>query len=414
MADIEFRPIGPHELVAFDRAESRGFGGHFRASPEGLEHGARFLSNSRTLCAFDAGEMVGTSASYTLDLSVPGGSNVAMSGVTGVTVSPSHRRRGILTEMMRRLLEIEHELDIPVAGLWASESIIYGRFGYGVAVQEQVASIRTRHSAFRQPFDARGKIRFADASEVRSAAPVICRKTMPSSPGMVDRLDFEWEHDFQNRVRGQDRFYVVYEEKGEILGYAKYRLEGKIERMPSGAADQHGGYELFLIELIASTPIAQAALWRFVLDIDLVHTVTHWQHPMRSSLMWSLSDPRRLSLKPYDALWLRILDPAAALAARSYNAPGTFAIELIDDFCPWAAGTFRLDADEQGDATCSRTSDEADVTMPIASLAAVYLGAHQLTQLQRAGRIDEHSPGSVAALQTMFATTDAHSVIHEF
>ena len=386
----------------------------FRPTPEGMEFGRKFLADSRTVCAFDRDDVVGTSGAFTANLPVPGGDTVPVSGITAVTVAASYRRRGIMTGMMRRLLEKEHELGNPTAGLMATESIIYGRFGYGVAVQEQIASIRTRYAAFRHHVNAHGKVRFADASEVRSVGPEVWQKTMTSRPGMIDRPDYLWEDEFRDKVRGQDRFFVVYEENDETLGYMKYRLERKPELMPSGAKDQHGGWELYIIELVGVTEIAEAALWRFALDVDLTNTVTHWHEPMNSGLLWRLADPRRLSLKPWDALWLRILDPEAALSARSYSASGGFTIELIDDFCPWAGGTFKLDADEEGNAICRRTNARPDVSMPIASLASVYLGAHHLTLLKQAGRIDEHTEGAVAALDAMFATSDIQSLIHEF
>src|SRR6516165_6668753 len=125
---IELRPIDIEEFPAFNRALSNAFGGH--ATEEQIELNKKHVEIDRTLAAFDGAQIVGTGGVFTFQLTVPGSMAVAAAGVTMITVLPTHRRRGILTSIMRRQLTDIRERGEPVAMLYASESIIYGRYGY--------------------------------------------------------------------------------------------------------------------------------------------------------------------------------------------------------------------------------------------------------------------------------------------
>src|SRR6185503_18593563 len=99
---------------------------------------------SRALAAYDGDEPVALTGAYRFDLSIPGG-ELPCAGVTWVGVIPTHRRRGILRDLMRRELEDVHSWGEPIAALWASEAAIYGRFGYGHAAPNgQAKSDRAR------------------------------------------------------------------------------------------------------------------------------------------------------------------------------------------------------------------------------------------------------------------------------
>lgn len=80
----------------------------------------------------DDGQLVATGAAHTRELTVPGGV-VHAAHVTGVAVASTHRRRGLLTRIMKEQLDDISGRGEPIAALWASESAIYGRFGYGLA-----------------------------------------------------------------------------------------------------------------------------------------------------------------------------------------------------------------------------------------------------------------------------------------
>ncbi len=409
IAGIEFRPAKEHEHVAFSVVEMRGFSGHFLPEQGELEYRKTEKPIHRTVCAFDGDEIVGTTSWEPYEITVPGRKSDFF-GVTDVTVAPTHTRRGILREMMRRLLIEGRDAGYPIAGLWASESNIYGRFGYGIAGETVFAKIDVREASFRTMPEVAGTIRFADVATMEKVAPSVWNRTAEKTIGMMlrSKADWDWIYD-RRRIPGfgkRKAFCVVYREGEEPLGYAAYRIEHKMKEM-------HSRNLVNVIELIAATPTAEAALWRFLLNIDLAGEIMH-HHPKKSRLLWLLADPRKLSFEPYDSLWIRILDPVNALKNRSYSAAGEIVIKLLDDFCTWTQGNYLLRVDAHGVATCEKTDQSPDVTMPVASLGAIYMGGFHLADLQRAGRVQEHRRGAVAKIDTMFPTSGVQSFLPEF
>jgi predicted acetyltransferase len=356
----------------------------------------------RTVAAYDGSQIVGTSGSFLADTTVPGGKALPAALVTIVTVAATHRRQGILTNMMRRLLEEAHERGEPIATLWASESIIYGRFGYGMAGQNYHAEIDRHNAALAHSLPSRGSVSFATREQVREVGPGVWTRTMRQRPGMPERSQTGWEvsHPLPDDETQPDKrlFYAVYEEDGRADGYIAYRS--------ADMGTPEGLKRLNVTELIAASDTAHAALLRFVLNIDLSGKITFGKMALDDPLWWMLADPRRLKRTAYDAIWLRLLDVPAALAARRYALPGEVTIEVEDDFCPRAGGRFTLEAGPDG-AECKATRKKPDLTVPSASLAACYLGGAQLTTLAMAGRAGEHKPGALARADAMFAAERA-------
>ena len=411
LAGIEFRDAREHERVAFYRSMHRGFSEHYDADPGQLElDKAAYGPMSTVVCAFDGDDIVGTASWLQFELTVPGGKSHFM-GVTDVTVAATHSRRGIMTEMMRRLLIKGRDAGQHTAGLWASESNIYGRFGFGASGGGNVAKIDTRDGRFRTMPPINGEVRFANAAKMRKIAPGVWAKAANAMPGIMLRRDAEWDwmYDAERIKRQGDRqpFHVTYAENGIPLGYATYRIELRDDEL-------HPNNLVRVNEFIAAITAAEAALWRFLLDIDLAAEVIHRHHPKKSVLLWLLADPRKLSLTPYESVWIRILDPARSLAARTYSASGEVVIEVVDDFCPWAGGVYVLKTNADGSANCERSDRAPDVTIPIASLAAIYMGTNFLSELARADRVTEHTRGAIAQIDTMFPTSGVQHFLPDF
>ena len=410
---ITYRPVRPDETLSAAVVESRGFGGVYEIRQGRLENDKQYRGIARSNCAHDGEDIVGTCSGVDMTVGVPGGV-AAMSGITDVAVSPTHRRRGILTNMMRRQLQQERDQGFAMAGLWSSEAPIYGRFGYGMAVEQQEVAIQCDRSAFRRgnPVEAAdGKMRFAAAEEIRRVGPDIWRRKIADTPGMASRVAPQWNRTFSDNLADDHSghlFNVTYSEDSECLGYVSYRV--------SNSKDPDGlDYKTLKVrELIALNPRAEAAIWRFLLDIDLVHLVQHDAHPVRSLLWRLLDDPRCMSQKPYDALWLRILDVPKALSARTYSVPGEVTLEVVDEFGGWTSGTFALTVQSDGSAECNTTDADADIKMPIATLGAIYMGDHDLASLHAANRCTELTAGSVELAAAMFADPRVHHVVAEF
>ena len=411
---ITYRRVARHELMKFAKAESLGFSGNYQIRRGRLERDAAAYGTSNPLCAVDGDEFVGTCAAPDFEVGIPGGI-MPMVGITGVAVSPTHRRRGILTELMRSQLRDVHRRGFAMAGLWSSEAAIYGRFGYGMAVEQQEISIDKNRATFRptsHELARQAVVRFAGADEIRRVGPDLWKRKMRSTPGMVRRMPSDWQALYSDRNSDHDEsghvFTALCWVDGEVAGYVSYRV--------SNSRDDDGlSYKKLRVrELIACDPRAEASLWRFVLDVDLVFNVSHEAHPVRSNLWRMLDDPRCMEQKPYDGLWLRILDVPRALAARRYDVGGSVKIEVVDDFCEWVAGRYLLSTSSDGSAECVATDEDPDIAIPIDTLSAIYMGAHDLSSLHAAGRCTELKPGTVDRVAAMFATGHVHQVGAEF
>jgi predicted acetyltransferase len=399
---IEYRPVEKNEQAAFGTAISRGFGNHPPGDEESRQRFFNACDHARTIAALEDGEFVGTSGSFLHDTTVPGGRAVPAAAVTFVTVAATHRRQGILTNMMRMILTEAHERGEPLATLWASESVIYGRFGYGMAGQHYEGEISTTHAALAQTPDCGGNVSFIDRKKFREVAPVIWDRTRARRPGMPERKPYawDWNHSLPDDETKPDKrfFYVLYEEAGQPLGYAAYKI-----KEVGGDFEQKA---LHVQDHIAETDAAHAALWRYLLNVDLIRSVKFENMPLDDPLWWMLADPRRLKRHPYDAIWLRMIDVPTALTARRYAVDDSLVVELVDDFCPWNNGRYELEAGPDG-SECRATQREADLVMPAASLATGYLGGALFSDLARASRVEERSSGALLRADAMFAAERA-------
>ena len=379
---ITIRPFVDAELEEAARCQGSSFG--FDVNPEGLESRRALMEFPRTLAAFDDGTIVGTAAIYSYEMGIPGERTLSTAGVTMVSVLPTHRRQGILTNLMRAQLEHARDCGDPMAALWASESGIYGRFGYGLAAETVDLKIERSRAVFAFTPEMPGQLRMIAADEARESWPAFHDAVRTRTPGMMPRSQPWWSgRVFRDPLESRGGFtaqqYVNYEVDGELRGYIRYRRKMDWpDGLPGGTTQVE--------ELMALTNDAYAALWQYAFALDLMSTVVADHRPADEPLFWMLADPRRLHRYATDGLWLRPLDIERCLAARSYAFEHATVIQVVDDFLPGVGGTFLLTGGPDG-ATCTRTGRAAEISLNVADLGAVYLGGVKFTTLARAGRV---------------------------
>jgi predicted acetyltransferase len=392
---FEIRPITPDDWQSFSETNAAAFG--WPTNPEALAEARQVIEMDRTLAAFDGTEIVATTAIDSFELTVPGGI-LPMAGVTWVSVKPTHRRKGILRQVMQRQLNDIHERAEPLAGLWASESVIYGRFGYGLSAQNMGLTIDRLRTGLAREAPVCGRLRLISRDEALEAWPGVYDEARKARPGYFSRREAWWQHhtlsttDLQRRAG--TRFFVQYEEDGRVLGYARYRVR------PDGALEGPSG-TLTLHELTSVTEDAYNALWQYIFGVDLIGTITAEHRPLDDAIYWMLADPRRLARQPFDSLWLRLVDVPAALESRRFSAPGRIVFQVRDELCPWNEGRFELEAGAEG-ARCQPTDGTVDITLAAAELGATYLGGARFATLERAGRL-EGEPDTLRRADAMFA-----------
>lgn len=384
---VEIRTVAPDEMAAWGRSVSVPF---LRPPKEDDPEAGRHERppGGRAWAAVDGDRFVGNSATYFRTVNLPGDPCpvVPMAGVTAVGVHPTHRRQGILTRLMTAMLDDARERGEPVAGLIASESVIYGRFGFGVATYAARRVIDPRHGALLRPAPP-ADVRILDAGEAAKVIPELFARSIRATPGEVGRSGEVWERyvfaDHEQWRGGRSaNFYAA-----SADAYAIYRVQ------EDHAADTA---RLHVSQVCGVTAGAEAALWAFLLGVDLVEEIEAFPCPVADPLALRLADPRRLrTTQVTDFLWLRVLDIPAALTTRRYRTPGRVVIDVAGE------GRWALDAGPDG-ATCDRTDAGADLRLGHCELGSMLLGTVPASLLARAGRIDEDRPGALEVADAVF------------
>jgi predicted acetyltransferase len=394
MSDIELVNVEHGELDAFVATMRRLFGQPFNP---GHAHVKDFLDRS-TLARID-GIDVGTAAVIDLQLTVPGGAQLRMDGVTVVVVSPVARRRGVLRAMMDRLLADAQDRGAAVLGLGATESSIYRRFGYGVASYAGRMEVDTAHAAFRVHFTDPGRLR---AVALEDALPiwmdVDSRQTQ--RVGGITRPEAIWQRllvipDPVANDQGIVQVVVHEDARGEVDGFANYRQE---IRWRDDLADGI----VHVLQLGALNRTAHVALWQHLLNLDLCEHLETDRYWLDDPIQHLLRDPRRLRVLANDDLHLRVVDVVAVLEARRYSREDTIVVEVRDATCPDIAGRYRLDGGIGG-AQAARTDAAADIVIDAPGLGSIMLGDVSVAALFAAGLVDEVTPGAVRRASAMFA-----------
>ena len=356
----------------------------------------KVLPEGRMQVAVDGEAIVGGAGAFQFNLTVPGGS-VRTAGVTVVGVLPSHRRRGILRELMRAQLDDIHARGEPLAALWASEASIYRRYGYGMASLCGDMDIPRTHADFVRPVERPGSVRIVDREQALALCPPVYDRACAETPGMLARSRIWWEARVLDdpdwrRAGGGELSVAVLEDDDGPQAYAVYRLNFAYDDgVPTGA--------VVVLEAIGATAEAEIAIWRYLLDIDWMARIEASLLPLDHPLLLLAAEPGRLRFRVGDGIFLRLVDVGAALAARSFAGDDSLVLQVADTFCPWNDACFTVRG--------QKTMEEPDLRLPVDTLASAYLGGFTFHQLARVGRVEEVSGGALARADALFRSDRA-------
>jgi predicted acetyltransferase len=371
--------------------------GH-RVADASMESAKAIIEPERSIVAEVDDRIVGTAGVFSFELTVPGG-QIPAAGVTMVGVLPTHRRRGVLSTMMRHQLEDIASRGEPLAVLWASEGQIYGRYGYGMATLSSRIDILKERATFLTPMPKGVTTRLVETEEAIPVMNEVYDRVRAYTPGFYARSQTWWRHhrlrEHPHEAGGPPTFKAILEIEGRPYGYCFYKLHHDwTEGSPGG--------RLEVLEAVADGTEATRALWDYLFGIDLVGHIECWALGPDLPLAWMLQDPRRLRNMISDGVWARITDVVSALEARGYQSDGTLVIEVRDQQLGSNSGTWRLDVND-GRATVTASDEAADLSMGIAELSATYLGGVRATVLLEAGRITEHREGAARRAEAMLS-----------
>jgi len=388
---ITYRTAEEADWPAICHVDARSFG--FLYTPDQMERVRPLHDMSRFELAMDGKELVGVVGVFTLKTTVPGGAQLRMGGVTWVSTAATHRRQGLLTELMARSLADIDRRGEPVAMLGASESGIYERFGFGAATQLRSTTLDRRLAQLRPEFRPKpGAVRFVAGDEAARHVAKIWPRFETQRAGEVARNEV-WhrtlfEMNAQPRGGFSPAFYLAHRD-----GYAIYRVEEHWN-------DGQPAHDLQVVELVSVTGDAHAALWHTLLGVDLVGPITSRQIAIDDPLPYLLTNPRALRTTALlDGYWVNVRDVGACFSARSYSTEDRVVIEV--DGTRWA-----IDGGPAG-GTCRRVRTRPDLTMSTATAGVLLLGGVQATALAAGRRIEARNAEALRRADVFFLTAPA-------
>lgn len=354
---------------------------------------------ARKFGAFEGEIPIGIVSSFDTEIAVPGGRVVPAAAVEGVGVRADRTRRGVLSAMMATQLAEFAARGVPLAVLHASEPTIYGRFGYGSAALGKTVRVTRPAARFHERVPAVGEVRLLAPAEAVKEIPALYRRIGLHRPGMIARPRGWWPISHDRHV-GPDGDHIVAVHSGPD-GDDGFVVYATISRRSAESPDR--GAVLDVHDLHGADPAARAALWRFLLSVDLVSAVHARHRPVDEPLAVQLTDHRHAgTLAVEDDLWLRPVDVAGALAGRTYRVAAPVVVAVTDRVLPANTGHY-----EVGPDGARRTDAAADLALDVDTLGMLYLGQWSATALAEAGRLEVRDPAAVARADELFTTVAA-------
>ena len=399
-AVVQIEPWGERSYHDINRVIREGIG--FAPPPEEPDRVEKLVHRPWSFLAVDEGTVVGVTGAYRFGMSVPGGGEVQTVGTTVVAVFPTHRRQGLLRRMMGPHLDAARADGCALAALWASETPIYGRFGFGLGSDRGEWRIQARRARPR-PLNVPGRVRLHTVDEATDAMKVVYERHRHDRAGMLSRTDKWWairRLDDAEWQRGGYSEYAValYSVGDDPQGYLQYRRKSHwVDGIPKD--------EILIWELMGSDE-ARRALWHYVLSIDLVETVMAYDLPVDALAPVVVEDRRRAVVVAQDALWVRVMNVPTVLSARRYRAAGDLVFRIEPCECARAgedSGTFRLSGGPDG-ADCRQTDETPQMTTSLADFSTLAFGADTARRLRAAGRLTADDQ-TVDRIDLMFGTT---------
>ena len=281
-----------------------------------------------------------------------------------------------------------------LAGLRASEAVIYRRFGFGVA--GEAASIRIRARAARPVHGARsGTMRLLQKDEIVAILPDLYERCARRRAGSMSRPRWYLDRGLEDVMGGTKPTFVAVhvDPSGTMDGYVKYAIAwDESENDDTGRGMVH--------DLFGADATVERDLWAYLLGIDLIDEWRAEERPIDEAIRFALADMRAHRVREvWDEQWLRLLDVDAALRSRTYRPYDQSVVIGVRD--PWFSdnvGAWRVEP-----SGAKRTDAAPDLEVAIDTMSAGYLGGTTWRELADAGQVDVHRADAVDDADSLFA-----------
>ncbi|MBL07384.1 MAG: hypothetical protein CL773_06000 [Chloroflexi bacterium] len=366
--------------------------------------------SDRLIAAFDteSEQIVGSGGADKYNITVPGGNNIKMAGIAYMGTLPTHKRRGIFSSMMKKLHQQAKERGDAIAGLWASQSLLYSRFGYGLATMREDWSIDTNHTSLSTDRPTGISLKLVDKNKALNEIPKIYEIYRRCQNGATDRTQGYWNYllyeDEQTRFNKSGRsgfFFVIAYKDNKPCGYAIYNFNKE-----SGVAHEDDEGSLIVEEIISTDRESNNALWHYIFGVELVEEISFNRRGTNDPLYYMLKNPRKLKRNIIDGLWARIIDPIKMLESRTYKNPGKIVINISGQNQNDIEGIFQIETDGKN-TDVKKTKDKPDISIRPSELSSIYFGSVRASEFYQAGLIEIKNYDILSRVNEMFSVEQA-------
>ena len=347
--------------------------------------------------------VLGGAGRYDTALSLPGGGRVPVAGLTAVGVAPGAQHRGAFRALIEAHLDECRARGDAASVLMASQTPLYGRFGYGLATRAatwEIDSPAARALAAGAPTAGSVVLEHGRGPELIEALHGVWEQAGARRAGSLTRTPAWWERMLSRKktwVGGGDLLVALHHTPAGVLGgYALYEVD--IDQGRQGLAEA----DITISEMVGVDVAVELDLWRFLADLPWARTLRWAYAPIDPAALFWLDDPRQLRrMADLDFLWLRPLDLPALTEARTFAADGSVVLEVTDPRYPELAGRFELRV-ASGRGTWAPTDRSAGLSLSVADLGSLWLGGASARQLVAVRRISG-DPAAAGLLDAMLA-----------
>ncbi|MED5283633.1 MAG: GNAT family N-acetyltransferase [Chloroflexota bacterium] len=362
--------------------------------------------SDRLIAAFDTDskQIVGSGGADKYTITVPGGENIKMAGIAYMGTLPTHKRRGIFSSMMKTLHQQARDRGDAVAGLWASQSLLYNRFGYGLATMREDWIIETHDTSLSTDSPKGISVRLVDKNKALNEIPEIYETFRKCQNGATDRTQGYWNYllyeDEQTKFNKSGLsgfFFAIVYKNNKPSGYAIYNFNKE-----SGVAHEDDKGSLIVEEIISTDRESNNALWHYIFGVELVEEISFNRRGTNDPLYYMLKNPRKLKRNIIDGLWARIIDPIKMLESRTYQESGKITINISGQNQDDIEGKYTIETDGKN-TEVKKTNNNPDISMRPSELSSIYFGSARASEFYQAGLFDVKNNDILRNINRMFS-----------
>jgi predicted acetyltransferase len=352
-----------------------------------------YLESGSPLGGFIDGTLQGVVNGFAGAIALPGGTYVSHLAVTHVGVSPTQTRNGIARALLSEQLRRAHADGYVVAGLRASDARIYGRYGYGIASWAVRQDVDLANGGRPKP-ERRTDLRVVDAFESFDLFQRIAAAEPSPRSANLQRWDGWWKiQEFRTRHGSTPHHAVVLGAEGSEHGYIRFHIQASDNWFTSTQRTA------IVDDLIAHDDDAWRALLGHLLSQDILHKVILPSRPVDDPLPRLVDNLRAVQTSELrDESWVRPLDLAKLLNARSYDSNARVVIKVSDPLIADNDGVWAVGADG-----AEKSAETANISLPIDTLTELVFSASSAWSLAASGRL-RGDRADIDALDQVFAT----------